>query len=94
MFARPPFCLRNFSQAGSFGAVSGRNDASSKHTPLRYAGLGLELAAAVALGALGGQWLDRKTGAAGLFTIVGAFLGFGATMYSLLRTLRTGRDPQ
>jgi len=61
----------------------GRKTAGS----LRYVGLGLELAATVALGALGGQWLDRRTHSPGVFTIVGALLGFGATLYSLVRTL-------
>lgn len=56
--------------------------------PLRYAGAGIELAAAVGLGALAGQWVDRKTGAAGIFTIVGAMLGFGASLYALVRALR------
>lgn len=54
---------------------------------LRYAGLGLQLAVALVLGVLGGQWLDRKVGTDGVFAIVGAFVGFGATMYSLIRHL-------
>jgi F0F1-type ATP synthase assembly protein I len=56
--------------------------------PLRFAGVGIEIAAAVGLGALAGQWLDRKTGTAGIFTIVGAMLGFGASLYALIRALR------
>ena len=60
-------------------------------SPLRYAGLGLQLAAALVLGVLGGQWLDRKAGTDGVFAIVGAFVGFGATMYALIRQL--GRKP-
>ena len=38
--------------------------------PLRYAGLGIQLAATVVLGVLVGQWLDRKVGTDGIFTIV------------------------
>jgi hypothetical protein len=34
-----------------------------------------------------GQWADRKLGTGGIITIVAAFLGFGGTMYSLIRTL-------
>ncbi|HUL03426.1 MAG TPA: AtpZ/AtpI family protein [Gemmatimonadales bacterium] len=61
--------------------------------PLRYAGAGIELAVAVGLGAFAGQWLDRKTGAAGIFTIVGAMLGFGASLYWLVQALRdSGSD--
>ena len=55
--------------------------------PARYAGLGFQLAASILLFVFIGQWLDRKTGANGIFTILGAFVGFGGTMYSLFRTL-------
>jgi F0F1-type ATP synthase assembly protein I len=79
--------LRNFSQAGSFGPVPDAKQ-SSLGEAARYVGLGVELAATVVLGALAGQWADRKTGASGVFTIVGALLGFGVTMYSLIRGLR------
>ena len=71
-----------------------RNQGGGKlRNPLRYAGLGVELAAAVLLGVLAGEWLDRKAGGHGIFTIVGAFAGFGATLYALIRTLsKPGRD--
>ena len=75
--------------------VPDRNQGGGKklRNPLRYAGLGAELAAAVLVGVLAGEWLDRKTGAHGIFTIVGAFVGFGATLYGLIRTLsKPGRD--
>ena len=54
---------------------------------LRYAGLGVQLAATVVVGVLLGQWVDRKMGTDGVFTIVGALLGFGGTLYSLIREL-------
>jgi F0F1-type ATP synthase assembly protein I len=54
---------------------------------LRYAGLGVQLAVALLLGVLGGQWLDRRAGTDGVFTIVGALVAFGATLYALLREL-------
>jgi len=53
--------------------------------PLRYAGLGVQLAATIVVGVLVGQWMDRKAGTDGLFTMVGALLGFGVTLYSLIR---------
>ena len=55
--------------------------------PMRYAGLGIELAVVLVVFVLAGQWADRKLGTGGVLTIAAAFLGFGGTMYSLIRTL-------
>jgi putative F0F1-ATPase subunit (Ca2+/Mg2+ transporter) len=55
--------------------------------PLRYAGLGVQLAASLLVFVLGGQWLDRRLGTGGVITIAAAFLGFGGTMYWLIRQL-------
>ena len=55
--------------------------------PLRYAGLGIQLAASILLFVFLGRWLDEKTGMSPLFTLLGAFLGFGGTMWSLIRQL-------
>ncbi len=55
--------------------------------PLRYAGLGVQLAVAILGGVLLGQWVDRKAGTDGVFTMLGALLGFGGTLYSLIREL-------
>jgi F0F1-type ATP synthase assembly protein I len=78
--------LRNFSQARSFGGVAGAG-------PLRYAGLGIQLAATILVGVLLGQWVDRRAGTDGVFTILGALLGFGGTLYSLIRQLsRADKD--
>jgi hypothetical protein len=54
---------------------------------MRYAGLGIQLAVSLVVFVLAGQWVDRKLGAGGVITILAAFLGFGGTMYSLIRTL-------
>ena len=54
---------------------------------MRYAGLGIELAVVLVVFVLAGQWADRKLGTGGVLTIAAAFLGFGGTMYSLIRTL-------
>jgi F0F1-type ATP synthase assembly protein I len=53
----------------------------------KYAGLGVQLAAAILVFVFAGQWLDKKLGTQALFTILGAFLGFGGTMWSLIRRL-------
>lgn len=55
--------------------------------PMRYAGLGIQLAVSLLVFVLVGQWADRKLGTNGVITILAAFLGFGGTMYSLIRSL-------
>jgi ATP synthase protein I len=54
---------------------------------IKYAGLGVQLAASVLVFVWIGQWADRKLGTGGLLTVVAAFLGFGGTMYWLVRSL-------
>ncbi|HEY6807640.1 MAG TPA: AtpZ/AtpI family protein [Gemmatimonadales bacterium] len=58
----------------------------------RYAGLGVQLAATILLGVLAGRWADQKLGTDGILTAAGALLGFGATLYSLVMSLK--RDGQ
>jgi F0F1-type ATP synthase assembly protein I len=55
--------------------------------PMRYAGLGVQLAVTLVVFVFVGQWADRKLGTGGILTIVAAFLGFGGAMYSLIRSL-------
>ncbi|HZN99063.1 MAG TPA: AtpZ/AtpI family protein [Gemmatimonadales bacterium] len=59
---------------------------------MKYAGLGVQLAVSVLVFVWIGQWLDRKLGTGGLATVIAAFLGFGGTMYWLIRSL-TRKDP-
>jgi uncharacterized membrane protein YccC len=59
---------------------------------MRYAGLGIQLCVSVAVFVLAGQWLDRRLGTGGICTIVGAFVGFGGTMYWLVRQLNSDKD--
>ncbi len=54
---------------------------------MRYAGLGVQLAVSLVVFVLIGQWADRKLGTGGIVTIAAAFLGFGGTMYTLIRSL-------
>lgn len=54
---------------------------------MRYAGLGIQLAVSLVVFALVGQWVDRKLGTNGLVTIAAVLLGFGGTLYSLIRQL-------
>lgn len=62
---------------------------------MKYAGLGIQLAVSILVFVFLGQWLDRRAGTGGLFTILGAFVGFGGTMWSLIRRLNQDeRDEQ
>jgi F0F1-type ATP synthase assembly protein I len=60
--------------------------------PWRAVGLvlnmGLMFAAAVAVGTLGGHWLDSKLGTKVLFTLLGSALGLYAGVRELLRELK------
>jgi F0F1-type ATP synthase assembly protein I len=55
--------------------------------PMRYAGLGIQLAVSLVVFVLLGQWADRKLGTEGILTVIAVFLGFGGTMYSIIRSL-------
>jgi hypothetical protein len=59
---------------------------------MRYAGLGVQLAASLFVFVLAGQWVDRRLGTGGIITVVAAFLGFGGTMYWLIRQLSRKDD--
>jgi hypothetical protein len=54
----------------------------------RMAGVGIQFAIAVALCALIGNWIDRKTGSSPWGVIIGTFVGFAAGLYSMLKAAR------
>jgi hypothetical protein len=56
-------------------------------SPMRYAGLGIQLAVSLLVFVWIGQWADRKLGTGGILTIVAALLGFTGTMFSVIRRL-------
>jgi ATP synthase protein I len=60
--------------------------------PMRYAGLGVQLAVSLLVFVWIGQWADQKLGTGGLLTVLAAFLGFGGTMYRLIRSLGRKED--
>jgi len=53
---------------------------------MRLAGLGLELAASIAGGALLGWWIDRQLGTAPRALVALAVVGIVGGMYNLIRT--------
>jgi F0F1-type ATP synthase assembly protein I len=53
----------------------------------RYAGLGFQLAATLALFTLGGWWLDERFGTSPWLLLLGVLLGFGGGLYALLKAV-------
>lgn len=62
-------------------------DDGEKSAASRYAGFGIQLALSLLVFVWAGQWADKRFGTNGLFTIVAAFVAFGGSMFSLIRTL-------
>jgi len=58
--------------------------------PYELAGLGVTMGAAIALFALGGNWLDGRLGTRPLFVLLGVAVGFTAGFLSMYTRL-TGR---
>jgi putative F0F1-ATPase subunit (Ca2+/Mg2+ transporter) len=58
---------------------------------MRYAGLGVQLAVSLLVFVWIGQWADKRFATGGLLTVLAAFIGFGGTMYWLIRSLG-GKD--
>ena len=52
-----------------------------------FAGVGLQFAAALILFLYVGQWIDRKVGTSGVFTLLGVFVGGGAAFWNLYRKI-------
>jgi F0F1-type ATP synthase assembly protein I len=53
----------------------------------RYSGIGLEMVVSVALGALGGQWLDERLGTAPWLFWICLVAGLGAAVRAVMRVL-------
>ncbi len=60
----------------------------------QYAGAGIQLAAAIFLCLLGGNWLDQRWGTSPLFLILGVFLGGGAGFYNMVKILTGPQHPK
>ena len=50
--------------------------------------VGIEVAAAIAIGYFEGQWLDRKFATAPIITVIGFLAGIGAAIKALVRVTR------
>ena len=52
-----------------------------------FAGVGFQFAFAILAFLFAGQWLDKRLGTNGLFTIAGVFVGGGAAFYNMYRKI-------
>ena len=52
-----------------------------------FAGLGVQFAVAIVAFLFAGQWLDKRLGTNGLFTIVGVFVGAAGAFYIMYRKI-------
>lgn len=66
---------------------SAKRTAEALRTAAVFSGAGFTLAAAVALGALGGNWLDHKLGTAPWLLIVGFLIGTAAGFIQMARII-------
>ncbi|MEO7103084.1 MAG: AtpZ/AtpI family protein [Gemmatimonadaceae bacterium] len=67
-------------------------DKGSTPSASDFAGIGLQFAVSIVLFVFAGQWLDGRLGTGPLFLIVGAFLGAGASFYSMYRKLMASQE--
>lgn len=52
-----------------------------------FAGVGIQFALAIVVFLFAGQWLDKRLGTDGVFTIAGVFVGGGGAFYSMYRKI-------
>ena len=57
-----------------------------------FAGVGLQFAAAIVVFLFAGQWVDKKLGTSGLFTIAAVFIGGGAAFYLMYRKITAAQQ--
>ena len=57
-----------------------------------FAGVGIQFALAIIVFAFAGQWLDKRLGTNGLFTIAGVFVGAGGAFYSMYRKISAAQE--
>ena len=67
---------------------------SDSRSPFAYVGMGLEIAAPVALLLLGGSWLDSRLGTRPWLMLVGAFVGMAVGFYTLVRRVSASRPDE
>lgn len=58
--------------------------------PIKYMGIGLQLAITILLGFFAGYALDRRCGTLPWLSVAGGFLGAGIGFYNLIVQLKNG----
>ena len=80
--------MTQYPVTGSPGAPEGGGGSDSGGTTVRdFAGVGLQLAAAIIGGLYAGQWLDHRFGTDPWLLMLGVFGGASAGFYSMYRKL-------
>jgi F0F1-type ATP synthase assembly protein I len=62
-----------------------KSSPSGESSGADFAGLGIQFVAAILIFLFAGQWVDKKLGTDGLFTVIGVFVGAGAAFYNMYR---------
>lgn len=52
-----------------------------------FAGVGIQFAFSIIAFLFAGQWVDKRLGTNGLFTLAGVFVGGGAAFYNMYRKI-------
>ena len=52
-----------------------------------FAGVGIQFALAIVVFLFAGQWVDKRLGTDGIFTIAGVFVGGGGAFYGMYRKI-------
>jgi F0F1-type ATP synthase assembly protein I len=73
--------MHNVGERRAFSPMAGNNQSDAG----RGLTLGLELAAAVGLGAFAGNWIDHKYHSSPWGVLIGAGLGFASGMYLMIK---------
>ncbi len=69
-------------------AMGNRTNKGTYGASWQYASLGIEMCASVAIGVLGGQWLDQKFGTEPWLLLFGMVVGMGAAIKAIVRTVK------
>lgn len=82
----------NFERRGSLDEGVKDNDASKLAEAMSWVSRITSVCGIFALPPVGGMWLDKTIGTLPLFVVLGALIGFGGGMYSLIKMVECKND--